>query len=42
MSIGTSSLRIIRIEQPKKYIQWEARDCIKTIENDASPMEAAI
>ena len=26
----------------KKSIQWEARDCIKTTENDTSPMEVAI
>ena len=42
MSIGTSSLRIIGIELPKKSIQWEARDYIKTTENDTSPMEVAI
>ena len=42
MSIGTSSLRIIGIKLPKKYIQWEARYCIKTMENDTSPMEVAI
>ena len=42
MSIGISSLRIIGIEQPKKYFQWEAGDCIKTTENDTSPLEDAI
>ena len=42
MSIGTSSIRITGIEQQKKYIQWEARDCIKIAENDTSPMELAI
>ena len=43
MSIGISSLRVIGIEQPKKkYFQWEARDCIKTTENDTSPLEVAI
>ena len=26
----------------KKSFQWEARDCIKTIENETSPMEVAI
>ena len=26
----------------KKYFQWEARDCIKTMENDTSPLEYAI
>ena len=42
MSTGTSSLIIIGIELPKKYIQWEERDCIKTTTNDTSPMEVAI
>ena len=42
MSIGTSCLRITGIEQPKKSIQWEAGDCIKTIENDTSHLEVAI
>ena len=42
MSIDTSSLRITGIELSKKYIQWEARDCIKTAENDTSPMDVAI
>ena len=42
MSIGNSSLRITGIEQPKKPFQWEARDCIKTTENDTSPLEDAI
>ena len=43
MSIGTSSLRITGIEQPKNiYIQWEESDCIKTTENDTSPLEVAI
>ena len=42
MSIGISSLRIIGIEQPKKYFQWEEGECIKTTENDTSPLEDAI
>ena len=42
MSIGTSSLRIIRIKVSKTYFQWERRDYIKTTENDTSPMEDAI
>ena len=42
MSIGISSLRITGIEQPKKSFQWEARDDIKTTENDTSPLEDAI
>ena len=43
MSIGTSSLRIAGIEQQqKKYFRWEERDCIKTMENDTSPLEGAI
>ena len=43
MSIGISSLRIAGIEQlKKKYFQWEAGDCIKTMENDTSPLEDAI
>ena len=39
MTIGISSLRITGIEQLKKYLQWEAGDCIKTMENDTSPLE---
>ena len=42
MSIGTSSLRITSIEQSKKYFQWEARDYIKTTENDTSPLEVSM
>ena len=43
MSIGISSPRVIGIEQPKKkYFRWEARDCIKTTNNDSSPLEDAI
>ena len=42
MSVGTSSLRIIGIELSKTFFLWEARECIKTIENDTSPMEVAI
>ena len=43
MSIGISSLRITSIEQlEKKSFQWEAGDCIKTTENDTSPLEDAI
>ena len=42
MSIEILSLRITCIEQPKKYFQWEARDYIKTTENDTSPLEDAI
>ena len=42
MSIGIFSLRIIGIEQLKKYFQWEARDCIKTTENDTSRLEVVI
>ena len=42
MSIGISSLRITGIEQPKKYFQWEAGDCIKTMENGTSHLEDAI
>ena len=42
MSIGISSLRITGIEQLKKYFQWEVGDCIKTTENDTSPLEDAI
>ena len=43
MSIGISSLRIIGIEQPKKKdFQWEAGDCIKTREDNTSPLEDAI
>ena len=26
----------------KNYFQWKARDCIKTMENDTSPLEDAI
>ena len=40
MSIGISSLRITGIEKlKKKYFQWDAGDCIKTTENDTSPLE---
>ena len=43
MSIGISSLRITCIEQLKKSsFQWEATVCIKTTENDTSPLEDAI
>ena len=42
MSIGIFSLIIIGIEQQEKKIQWEAKDCIKTTENDTSPLEDAI
>ena len=42
MSIGISSLIIIGIEKLKKYFQWEDGDCIKTMENDTSPLEDAI
>ena len=43
MSLGSSSLRITGIEQMEKSIfQWEARDCIKTREDDTSPLEDAI
>ena len=42
MSIGIFSLRITGIEQPKTYFKGEARDCIRTMENDTSPLEDAI
>ena len=42
MSIGILSIRITGLEKLGKKIQWEARDCIKTTENDTSPMEVAI
>ena len=42
MSISISSLRITGIEQLKKYFQWEAGDCIMTMQNDTSPLEDAI
>ena len=31
-----------RYRTTKKKIHWEARDCIKTMENDSSPLEDAI
>ena len=42
MSIGIYSLRITGIEKLDFFFQWEPGDCIKTMENDTSPLEDAI